>query len=83
MSLNDDAKGVAILLDSEGLGSTTKDADYDNNLFMLSTLLASTLVFNSLGTINEEHSRLTFVGKLIKLLKGNDVNLKKKIQSRR
>ena len=78
-TFDDGTKGVAILLDSEGLGSTTKDADYDNNLFMLSTLLASTLVFNSLGTINRRAFRgLPLIGKLIKLLKGNDVNLKKK-----
>ena len=78
-TFNDGSKGVAILLDSEGLGSTTKSTHYDNQLFMLSTLLASTLVYNSVGTINEKSiQRLTFVGNLIKLLNGNDVNLKKK-----
>ena len=78
-TFSDGSKGIAILLDSEGLGSTNKSTHYDNQLFMLSTLLASTLVFNSMGTINEKSiQRLTFVGNLIKLLKGNDVNLKKK-----
>lgn len=68
----DGSKGAAILMDSEGMGATNKSSQYDNQLFMLSSLLSSSLVYNSVGTINEKSiHRLTFVGNLVKLLKEN------------
>jgi hypothetical protein len=42
-----------LLLDSEGLGATDQDATYDNKIFLLSLLLSSFLIYNSLGTIDE------------------------------
>ena len=43
----------AILLDTEGLGSTDREFETDIKIFALSILLSSTFVFNQLGHINE------------------------------
>ena len=44
----------AILLDTEGLGSTDREFETDIKIFALSILLSSTFVFNQLGHINEQ-----------------------------
>jgi hypothetical protein len=49
-----DGKPLPVLmLDSEGLGDTSKDEQYDTRIFALATLLCSTLVFNGGATIDE------------------------------
>ena len=44
----------AILLDTEGLGSTDREFETDIKIFALSILLSSTFVFNQIGHINEQ-----------------------------
>lgn len=44
----------AILLDTEGLGSTDREFDIDIKIFALSILLSSTFVFNQIGHITEQ-----------------------------
>ena len=43
-----------IVLDTEGLGSIEGSDDRDCKIFILSLLLSSVLVYNSLGTIDEQ-----------------------------
>ena len=43
----------AILLDTEGLGSTERSSNTDAKIFSLSILLSSLFIFNSIGPINE------------------------------
>jgi GTPase Era involved in 16S rRNA processing len=49
--LNDEVD--AILLDTEGLGSTDREFETDIKIFSLSILLSSTFVYNQIGHINE------------------------------
>ena len=44
----------AVLLDTEGLGSTDREFETDIKIFALSILLSSTFVFNQIGHINEQ-----------------------------
>lgn len=44
----------ALLLDTEGLGSTDREFDVDIKIFALSILLSSTFVFNQIGHITEQ-----------------------------
>ena len=44
----------AILLDTEGLGSTDREFETDIKIFALSILLSSTFVLNQIGHINEQ-----------------------------
>lgn len=54
-----------LLLDTEGLGGLEADQHYDTRIFSLATLLCSTLVYNSLGSIDESAiSNLSFVANL-------------------
>tara|TARA_B110000208_G_scaffold188967_1_gene249659 strand:- start:1149 stop:1784 length:636 start_codon:yes stop_codon:yes gene_type:complete len=56
-----------IVLDTEGLGSLDKNEEYDARVFSLAALLCSTLIFNSMGTIDEKTiSRLSFIASLTK-----------------
>ena len=51
-----------VLLDVEGLGGLEADSHYDTRLFALAALLCSTLVYNSLGAVDEHAiSNLAFV----------------------
>ena len=50
--LNDEVD--ALLLDTEGLGSTDREFETDIKIFALSILLSSTFVFNQIGHINEQ-----------------------------
>ena len=43
----------ALLLDTEGLGSTDREFSTDIKIFALSILMASTFVFNQIGHITE------------------------------
>ena len=56
-----------LVLDTEGLGSLDKNEEYDARIFSLAALLCSTLIFNSMGTIDEKTiSRLSFIASLTK-----------------
>lgn len=44
---------TVILLDCEGLGSFTRNSMFDMQIFCILTLLSSTLVYNSIGTIDD------------------------------
>ncbi|GAB5366505.1 hypothetical protein AAMO2058_001149100 [Amorphochlora amoebiformis] len=43
---------ATIFLDSEGLGATEKDQEFDAHMFALCTLLSSTLILNTTGCIS-------------------------------
>ncbi|XP_043944547.1 guanylate-binding protein 1-like [Protopterus annectens] len=60
-----------VLLDTEGLGDVKKgDKDNDNWIFALTVLLSSTLVYNSMGTIDQYAvDNLHFVTELTELIK--------------
>lgn len=44
----------AVLLDTEGLGSTERSTNTDTKIFSLCILLSSLFIFNSIGPINEQ-----------------------------
>ena len=59
-----------VLLDTEGLGGLEADVHYDTRIFSLATLLCSTLVYNSLGSIDENAiNNLSFVANLAQHIK--------------
>lgn len=64
----DGGKAAVILLDTEGLGGLSDvDDAYDATVFTLACLLSSTLVYNSLGTLDERAiSNLGFCTRLSK-----------------
>jgi hypothetical protein len=54
-----------LVLDTEGIGGTKSSSDYDTRIFSLAVLLCSTLIYNSLGSIDESAiSNLSFVANL-------------------
>jgi hypothetical protein len=58
-------KCAVIILDTEGIGGVEGDAKYDARIFSLAILLCSTLVYNSLGSIDETAiSNLSFIAQL-------------------
>uniref|UniRef100_A0A8C3HHC1 GB1/RHD3-type G domain-containing protein n=1 Tax=Chrysemys picta bellii TaxID=8478 RepID=A0A8C3HHC1_CHRPI len=60
-----------VLLDTEGLGDVEKgDAKNDTWIFALAVLLSSTLVYNSMGTINQQAmDQLHYVAELTERIK--------------
>ncbi|XP_036372279.1 guanylate-binding protein 1-like [Megalops cyprinoides] len=60
-----------VLLDTEGLGDVEKgDEKYDTWIFVLAILLSSTLIYNSMGTIdNDAIMKLQFMTELTKFIK--------------
>ncbi|KAG7458965.1 hypothetical protein MATL_G00226230 [Megalops atlanticus] len=62
---------MLVLLDTEGLGDTERgDETYDTWICVLAILLSSTLVYNSMGTIdNDAVMKLQFVTELTKFIK--------------
>ncbi|KAG7458962.1 hypothetical protein MATL_G00226200 [Megalops atlanticus] len=60
-----------VLLDTEGLGDVEKgDEEYDAWIFVLTILLSSTLIYNSMGTIdNDAVMKLQFMTELTKFIK--------------
>lgn len=61
----------ALVIDTEGFGAFDEDQNHDYKIFVLSVLLSSLFVYNSVGTIDEQAIQsLSFV-----------VNLSKKLQS--
>lgn len=65
---NEDGRVIsAIVLDSEGLGALDQDSAHDCRIFALVLLLSSLLVYNSVGTIDENSiSDLSLVVNLTK-----------------
>ncbi|KAH8055083.1 GTPase [Aureococcus anophagefferens] len=62
-----------VVLDTEGLGGLEADQHYDTRVFSLATLLCSTLVYNSLGSIDEGAiSNLSFVANLSQHIRVSD-----------
>eukprot|EP00735_Rhodelphis_limneticus_P000809 TRINITY_DN11339_c0_g1::TRINITY_DN11339_c0_g1_i1::g.26418::m.26418 TRINITY_DN11339_c0_g1::TRINITY_DN11339_c0_g1_i1::g.26418 ORF type:complete len:649 (+),score=246.62,sp/Q96PP9/GBP4_HUMAN/36.03/4e-75,GBP/PF02263.14/1.1e-65,GBP_C/PF02841.9/1.5e-33,GBP_C/PF02841.9/1.4e+04,MMR_HSR1/PF01926.18/0.21,TPR_MLP1_2/PF07926.7/8.2e+02,TPR_MLP1_2/PF07926.7/0.32,TPR_MLP1_2/PF07926.7/5,Dynamin_N/PF00350.18/0.43,Dynamin_N/PF00350.18/6.8e+02,Dynamin_N/PF00350.18/1.5e+04,Baculo_PEP_C/PF04513.7/6.8,Baculo_PEP_C/PF len=56
-----------LLLDTEGLGAFDQSKTHDTRIFSLAVLLASYLVFNTMGTIDENAiEQLSFVANLTK-----------------
>jgi hypothetical protein len=54
-----------IILDTEGIGGVEGDTKYDARIFSLAVLLCSSLVYNSLGSIDETAiSNLSFIAQL-------------------
>jgi hypothetical protein len=54
-----------LVLDTEGIGGTKSSSEYDTRIFSLAVLLCSTLIYNSLGSIDETAvSNLSFVANL-------------------
>uniref|UniRef100_A0A8C4T985 GB1/RHD3-type G domain-containing protein n=1 Tax=Erpetoichthys calabaricus TaxID=27687 RepID=A0A8C4T985_ERPCA len=60
-----------VLLDTEGLGDVEKGDDKNDNwIFALAVLLSSTLIYNSIGTINNDAvQNLHYVTELTELIK--------------
>lgn len=64
-TLDDGTACTIVVMDTEGLGGHDKNEEYDARVFSLATLLCSTLVYNSMGTIDEKAiASLSFVAKL-------------------
>jgi hypothetical protein len=54
-----------IVLDTEGIGGTESNSQYDARIFSLALLLCSSLIYNSMGSIDEAAiSNLSFVAQL-------------------
>ena len=61
-----------LVLDTEGLGNFQKSSDYDTKIFALACLLSSTLLYNSLGSIDEKAiTGLSCVAQLVKTIRIN------------
>ena len=43
-----------IVMDTEGIGATDQEDNYDTKIFMLAMLLSSYFVYNSTGAIDEK-----------------------------
>lgn len=58
-----------IIIDTEGLGAFDEDDNHDSKIFLLALLLCSLLVFNSVGSIDENAlTNLSLVVNLSKTL---------------
>ena len=65
-TLGDGTQVAVVLLDTEGVGGLEADRRYDERIFALATYLAATLVYNSLGSIDENAiGQLSFVAQLV------------------
>lgn len=60
---------AVILLDTEGLGALDENANHDTRIFLLALLLASTFIYNSVGSLDESAlSNLSLIVNLTKQL---------------
>eukprot|EP00742_Colponemidia_sp_Colp-10_P005375 GILJ01005743.1.p1 GENE.GILJ01005743.1~~GILJ01005743.1.p1 ORF type:complete len:749 (-),score=118.36 GILJ01005743.1:66-2312(-) len=60
-------KLTILLMDTEGLGAIDQDQNHDSRIFSLATLLSSFMIYNSLGSIDENAiNNLSFVVNLTK-----------------
>ena len=58
-----------ILLDTEGIGSVETDSKYDARIFSLAVLLSNTILFNAMGSIDENAiSNLSFIAQLSSMI---------------
>ena len=65
-TLGDGTQVAVVLLDTEGVGGLEADRRYDERIFALATLLSATLVYNSLGSIDENAiGQLSFRGPIV------------------
>ena len=64
----------AILIDTEGLGSTNRDQQIDIKIFSLAMLLSSYFIFNSMNAIDE--NSLESLSLVVNLSKHIHVNSK-------
>jgi len=63
--LGDGTRVAVLVLDTEGFGSTEREDAYDARVFALATLLASVLVYNSSGVVNNDAiASLSFVANM-------------------
>ena len=64
-TLQDGEECACIILDTEGLGGVESNLKYDSRIFSLVILLCSTLIYNSMGSIDENAiSNLSLVTQL-------------------
>ena len=65
------------LIDTEGLGAYDEEINHDSKIFLISILISSLFIYNSIGTIDENAlSNLSFILNLSKSLKlKNEQNL--------
>jgi hypothetical protein len=65
-----------IVVDTEGLGAYDEDENHDAKIFLLALLLSSLLIYNSVGTIDENAlnslSLVINLSKKIQLKSGNN-----------
>jgi hypothetical protein len=62
-------ESVTVLLDTEGIGSIETDSKYDARIFSLAILLSSTILFNAMGSIDENNiSNLSFIAQLSSMI---------------
>ena len=72
ITLANGTKATMVLMDTEGIGGTKASTDYDARIFSLATLICSLLVYNSLGSIDENAiGMLSFVAQLTKHVRVN------------
>jgi len=43
-----------LIVDTEGIGSLKEDESHDTKIFLLSLMISSYFIYNSLGCINEK-----------------------------
>lgn len=68
-------ENAILLLDTEGVGGLQADSRYDARIFALAALLGASLVYNSLGSIDENAiSQLSFVAQLSQHIGDEDID---------
>ena len=60
-----------LLIDTEGLGSLEEDVNHDAKIFALALLVSSILIYNSVGSIDDE--AIQRLGLVIQLSKYIDI----------
>lgn len=75
-SPNDDSLPL-IIIDTEGLGAFDEDDNHDTKIFLLALLLCSHLIYNSVGSIDENVlnslSLVVNLGKQLQVRKGQSI----------
>lgn len=64
--INDEVVNV-LVIDSEGLGSLSEEANHDTKIFALTLLFSSLFIYNSVGSIDE--NTLSGLGVIVNLSK--------------
>ena len=63
---------TVLLVDTEGLGSLEEDQNHDAKIFALALLISSLIIYNSVGSIDDE--AIQRLGLVIKLSKYVDLD---------